>query len=277
MTTYNIKGFAVGNGVTNWDFDVFASTPDTFYNFNMIPKDMYEKYNSMGCVEPFNGNRPVNGTDPKMCEDLFNTMGNLVAPLNWYDLYRHVYPAAGIVTEEDRMKTSLIGGEEKNFREGMKMSEYTRFKSDIAKQMGVAHHDYDKAGLILNGDVSSYINTPEMRAALHIPDTIQAFEQCTGSPKFNYHYQQEASMWIYQVLKGSGIRQMFYSGDTDGMVPLSGTRKWIKELNWTVKEAWRPWMTNNQVSGFVTRYDGLDFITVKGVGHMAPQWARQPV
>ena len=84
-------------------------------------------------------------------------------------------------------------------------------------------------------------------------------------------------MWIYQVLKDTDIRMMFYSGDTDAMVPFSGTRKWIKELKMTVKEKWSPWMTNNQISGYKVRYDGLDFVTVKGVGHMAPQWARQDV
>ena len=48
-------------------------------------------------------------------------------------------------------------------------------------------------------------------------------------------------------------------------------------LNWDIVDEWRPWMTNGQVSGYVERYDGLDFVTVKGVGHMAPQWARKPV
>jgi carboxypeptidase C (cathepsin A) len=70
---------------------------------------------------------------------------------------------------------------------------------------------------------------------------------------------------------------MFYSGDTDGAVTTYGSRRWIKDLHWGVEEAWRPWFTNGQVTGYVERYDGLDFVTVKGVGHMAPQWARLPV
>ncbi len=36
-------------------------------------------------------------------------------------------------------------------------------------------------------------------------------------------------------------------------------------------------MTGNQTSGFITRYEGLDFVTVHGVGHMSPQWKRQDV
>ena len=58
---------------------------------------------------------------------------------------------------------------------------------------------------------------------------------------------------------------MFYSGDTDGAVATYGSKQWIKMLNWPVKEAWRPWFTNGQVSGYVEAYDGLDFVTVKGL------------
>jgi len=70
---------------------------------------------------------------------------------------------------------------------------------------------------------------------------------------------------------------MFYSGDTDGAVPTYGTKQWIQELGWEVQDAWRPWYTHGQVSGYLEQYDGLLFATVKGVGHMAPQWARKPM
>ncbi len=65
---------------------------------------------------------------------------------------------------------------------------------------------------------------------------------------------------------------MFYSGDTDGAVPTYGSRRWITGLGWAEKDdgQWRPWYTNGQVSGYVQNYDGLDFVTIHGVGHMAP-------
>lgn len=38
-----------------------------------------------------------------------------------------------------------------------------------------------------------------------------------------------------------------YSGDTDGSVPTVGTLNWIKDLKWTVAEAWRPYyVTDDQ-------------------------------
>jgi hypothetical protein len=62
----------VGNGATDWDYDVSPSFPSVVYNFNMIPKDLYDQYNAGGCVEYFNGFIPANGTNPADCDTWFN-------------------------------------------------------------------------------------------------------------------------------------------------------------------------------------------------------------
>lgn len=36
----NLKGFMVGNGATDWDFDVSPSFPETVYNFNIMPSQL---------------------------------------------------------------------------------------------------------------------------------------------------------------------------------------------------------------------------------------------
>lgn len=70
---------------------------------------------------------------------------------------------------------------------------------------------------------------------------------------------------------------MHYSGDTDGILPTYGTKNWIESLGWDKIGKYTPWVTDDQVSGFVQKYEGLDFVTVRGVGHMAPLWKRKPV
>jgi carboxypeptidase C (cathepsin A) len=93
--------------------------------------------------------------------------------------------------------------------------------------------------------------------------------------------QDEASEWIYYVLRGH-IKMMHYSGDTDGVIPTYGTKRWIEGLRWPVMQPWSQWklkdtVNGDQVAGFQQRYDGLDFVTIKGAGHMAPQWKRKEV
>ena len=63
---------------------------------------------------------------------------------------------------------------------------------------------------------------------------------------------------------------MHYSGDTDGVLPTYGTKYWIEDLGWEKMGNYTAWATNMQVSGFYQKYQGLDFVTIKGVGHMAP-------
>ena len=50
---------------------------------------------------------------------------------------------------------------------------------------------------------------------------------------------------------------MFYSGDTDGAITTFGSKSWMKNLGWDVLEAYRPWYTDGQVSGYTQLYDGL--------------------
>ena len=40
----NLKGFIVGNGATDFTVDVSPSFPSTVYNFNLIPKNLYDTF-----------------------------------------------------------------------------------------------------------------------------------------------------------------------------------------------------------------------------------------
>jgi len=35
---------------------------------------------------------------------------------------------------------------------------------------------------------------------------------------------------------------MFYSGDTDGVVPTLGSKQWVKGLGWDIISPWKNWM-----------------------------------
>lgn len=164
----------------------------------------------------------------------------------------------------DRIGKTMVAGEEKTYKRGRTKVEYTPWIPHTPNNMRV-EADF----------LTDYVNSPKVRKALNVPDFVQAWEQCTD--KIDYHIQVEASMWIYPVLKAAGVRMMHYSGDRDGAVPTYGTKGWVKSLKWPMTKEWRQWKTDGQVSGYIEKYHGLDFVTVKGVGHMAPQYARKPV
>ncbi len=72
--------------------------------------------------------------------------------------------------------------------------------------------------------MADYLNRADVRAALNIPQSVQAWEGCRG---ITYPFSVEGSIWIYTILKPYGYKLMHYSGDTDGVVPTIGTRRWI--------------------------------------------------
>jgi hypothetical protein len=62
------------------------------------------------------------------------------------------------------------------------------------------------------------------------------------------------------------------SGDVDGIVPTTGTRYWLAELNLPIQTAWYPWNHSSQVGGWSQVYENLTFVTVRDAGHEVPQY-----
>ena len=213
-TKWNLKGIMVGNGVTDFEVDISPSFPEIAYNFNLIPKKLFDTYTKEGCKRYFRDFKPIEG--PQNCLDMWYQINNLTKGLNWYDLYRPLYPDS--LSAEERIGKTIIGGEERTYLRGRTPREFTPFlKHFFPKQ--------DKMP-IFGSAVSDYMNLPETRNVLHIPDSVQTWSECMpeDNTNFTYYMQQEGSIWIYPFLKDAGIRILFYSGDTDGCVGFAGTR-----------------------------------------------------
>ena len=259
-----LEGIMVGNGATNWTYDVWPSFTATAAAMTTIPLDLWRDAEKYNCVAYFHGIRPA--TKSPECDAVAARLDTLTGKLNWYDLYRQNYDLSPLRGSDDRTGYTEVGGEPRTYKRGYTQREYTPFAEHIFNS--------EYSDVVLGDYVSYYMNQQSTRDAFNIPDSVQTYEQCSST--LQYHVQDEASYWIYPILRNK-YKLMFYSGDTDGAVSTYGSKQWIKSLNWPIKESWRPWYTSGQVSGYVEVYDGLDFVTVKGVGHMAPQWARQAV
>lgn len=75
--------------------DVSPSFPQTVYNFNLITEDIYDAFENSDCFYSFNDVIPYN--DSVQCDNYWNKINNLTGNLNWYDLYRPVYPDSALL------------------------------------------------------------------------------------------------------------------------------------------------------------------------------------
>ncbi|ELU12085.1 hypothetical protein CAPTEDRAFT_150430 [Capitella teleta] len=119
-----------------------------------------------------------------------------------------------------------------------------------------------------------YLNTPAVRKALHIPDRVKKWEICSA---IDYHRQYTTMRKQYlKVLATKKQRVLVYNGDIDMACNYLGDEWFTDSLGQPVKSPRQSWhykddMGNDQVAGYVNSFTNLDFITIKGAGHMVPQ------
>ncbi|TXG46654.1 hypothetical protein EZV62_027848 [Acer yangbiense] len=107
--------------------------------------------------------------------------------------------------------------------------------------------------------------------------TVLEWKRCNKT--LAYDSDVLSVVFDHKQLINGGYRGLVYSGDHDMLIPYTGTTYWIKTLNLTVIDVWRPWFVEGQIAGFTVKYanitstgDGLVFATVKGGGHTAPEY-----
>ncbi|GMI77670.1 serine carboxypeptidase-like 2 [Hibiscus trionum] len=117
-----------------------------------------------------------------------------------------------------------------------------------------------------------WANNDNVQKALHIrKGSIGTWQRCNrGLP---YKFDVPTSFPYHANLSTRGYRALIYSGDHDLVVPYLATQEWIRHLNYSIVDDWRPWMVHGQVAGYTRTYSNrMTFATVKGGGHTAPEY-----
>lgn len=133
----NLRGFIVGNGATDWTFDVQPVFPELVTYFNLIPESILKNYTTNGCTIFFNGTVAFDDEVAKnksMCFAIWQDILDNTASLNWYDLYRKNFTVndTGSATDfwgnplEDRRygKAVLKDGRETTYKRGASFNDY---------------------------------------------------------------------------------------------------------------------------------------------------------
>ncbi|KAF3340818.1 Serine carboxypeptidase-like 2 [Carex littledalei] len=116
-----------------------------------------------------------------------------------------------------------------------------------------------------------WANNGTVRDALGIrKGTIVNWHRCRT---LSYKYDVQTAVPYHRNVTSKGYSALIYSGDHDAIAPYVGTQAWIRSLNFSIVDDWRPWYFGGQVAGFTRRYsNNLTFATVKGAGHTAPEY-----
>ncbi|XP_051144775.1 serine carboxypeptidase-like 40 [Andrographis paniculata] len=118
--------------------------------------------------------------------------------------------------------------------------------------------------------VSAYLNRLDVQKALHAK--LTKWQACSNLAQ-KWQDSPSTVIPLHKEFLSDGIRVWIYSGDTDGRIPVTSTKKSIKTMNLATKTSWCPWYLGNQVGGYRQVYSGnLTFVTVRGAGHQVPTY-----
>ncbi|KAJ7944542.1 putative Serine carboxypeptidase [Quillaja saponaria] len=81
--------------------------------------------------------------------------------------------------------------------------------------------------------------------------TVKAWKRCNSNILFTKDVQ--SSIGYHRYLSTKDLRVLVYSGDHDMVFPYLGTLRWIKRLNSTIVNDWRPWLVDDQIAGRVSQ------------------------
>ena len=253
----NLKGFLVGNPVTDYLVDGKPMQFEMAYWYGLIDDQLYMNVNKNCNLSFYDFDA---GLLPQQCTDWMNTFNSKISGINLYDFIGKCWiepqPSSGLNT-----KTFSV-------------NDYTSFAAEAGK------HDH-KLEMIPNCvyalPIYYYLNNRTVMDALHVPSNVTKWDLCQEKGSFLYTKNRTGSIDIYSQLRGK-YRVLVYSGDTDGVVPTYGTKRWIERLNWPLDQGktWKQFMVDGQVGGYSESRDNGKFVfaTIHGAGHMAPQWRR---
>ncbi|CAH2061420.1 unnamed protein product [Thlaspi arvense] len=122
--------------------------------------------------------------------------------------------------------------------------------------------------------LSKWANDERVREALHVHNgSIGEWRRCNYDV-IPYNTDIQSTVPYHMNNSINGLRSLIFSGDHDTVVPFISTQAWIRSLNYSIIDDWRPWMINNQIAGYTRTYaNKMTFATVKasllGGGHTA--------
>ena len=261
----NLKGILVGNGVADWNYDTTNAMMDFAFTHHLTSYELRMDYNKY-CIEYF----------PGKCEEILYKIEDLLENVNVYDYLRECETPTTENGEINYFSSYFLKAPWafKNLKQKQKMMKNKPIFFRNENKNKNKENERLSPPCIDDEGMRNYFNRDDVKSALHVK-MDQNWELCSYEVYERYELLEKGSIWAYPTIISSGIRVLIFNGDTDMSVPFNGNQAWINNLKLEIEKPWRQWRAyddTDNVSGYVINYKGLTFCTIKGTGHMAPQW-----
>lgn len=271
---FNFRGLLVGNPYNNPDENAIGMIA-SFWGRQLVPKPLVDEWYTKCMVQTHvcpmwsekckSEDRHIhNSTELRECEDLESEMKESVGKLNPYGLD---WPVC------NDHPTSLTDHTQRNGR-----AQRYALLSRIGKARGHKHNKEENFVPCEEEYSMVYLNRKDVQEAIHarIEPSAKSWAECANHHRFQYNETDlsvdMSAYWRYLLDGGYNLKLMIYSGDADSVCATSGTQTWAYDLGYPVTDKWTTWEVDDQVAGYVTKFDGYSLVTVHNAGHEVPSF-----
>ncbi|KAF0930325.1 hypothetical protein E2562_031989 [Oryza meyeriana var. granulata] len=245
----NLKGYLLGNPVTDDSFDRPSRIPFA-HGMGLISDELYEAYKKSCSVKDNTQQQSV------QCTNTLDAIDECVKDIYGNHILEPYCTFASPHHPHRLINKPLTSG----VRQMLQLQDL--HLSEISSECRTAEYTMSRI----------WANNDTVREALGIQQgTVPLWQRCNYDVL--YTSDIKSSLRNHLDLTARGYRSLIYSGDHDMIIPFIGTQDWIRSLNFSVVDEWRPWFVDGQVAGYTRSYsNNLTFATVKGGGHTAPEY-----
>lgn len=284
----NLKGIAIGNGYL--DSDKLRDSLIFFaYHHGLVGKSTWDKITQHCCNDGIPDRQSCKfggfGVSIPCRVAQFEVLGAVHSGINPYNIYDKCYgrdSELGVSfaksSNRDLISRALLNmpfklddavTEQKPFNifEPSENEAEDRLLGKLVKNYKVSPPCTDDHLL------ASYLNSPEVRQAIHIPVEVGSWESCSLIMYIMNYANRPGGLSpeIKSLAQSSrNLTLLIYNGDIDSVCNFLGDEWFVDDLGLAPVREYSTWKVNKQVAGFFKVYKGLTFATVRGSGHMVP-------
>ncbi|KAM0953223.1 putative carboxypeptidase D [Dioscorea sansibarensis] len=233
MPNINLKGFMVGNAVTD-DYYDYVGTFEFWWNHGLISDGTYQKL-KQACYSTSSMNPSYD------CVTALELASSEQGSIDPYSIYTP--PCTN--------------------------SSSSSLKINRKSHYPWMQKAYDPCS---DRHAKIYYNLPQVQKAMHanVTGIPYPWDTCSDLLYNNWRDSPRSMLPLYKELIAAGLRIWMFSGDTDAVVPLSATRYSIDAMKLPTVTNWHPWFDKGNVGGWSQVYEGLTYVTIAGAGHEVP-------
>eukprot|EP01084_Bolivina_argentea_P106689 190867_1 len=274
----NLKGFAVGNGVTK--SELMSEGLEWFkYHHGFFSEPEWDAMQQACCKSPYTRKTCTFTSGNSACRTAVNNANSgKTTNLNGYNIYGDCYRSHSDPSDPWKIDEDI----KRRMDEANELYSWKKYTHHMRMLKGEKWYEENLKGVppcLDSKGAITYLNRVDVKNALHVKTSI-TWDICSDHLSYTRQYGDLTATYKAIFAADSTIYATVYNGDTDTSCNFLGDSWFVNDLNLPQTKAWREWTYNDvagtQVGGWTRDFQRLHFVTVRGSGHMVPQYRPSP-